>query len=172
MKEIWKDIKGYEGFYQVSNLGRIKSLVGWKGNGGYVEREKILKNSLRNVKNNYNRYIVTLRKNKERKDAKVHRLVAEAFIPNPHSYKEVNHIDSNPLNNNVENLEWCNRKMNLIHAYENGDYIKRINTISRECMLELLNSNRNYDEIGQILGIAKGTVFNYIKKFNIHRLYV
>ena len=120
----------------------------------------------------YCRYKVDLKKNGIRKNFKVHRLVAEAFIPNPNNYPEINHIDSNPLNNKVDNLEWCNHKYNIRYSIEEGNQTRRINTIDRECMIELLNSGRNYDEIGKILGIAKGTVFNYIKKFNIKKLFV
>lgn len=169
--EEWKDIKGYEGLYQVSNLGRVKSLIGWNGNK-YVKREKILKVSRQEVTKTYCRYKVDLKKNGKRKNFKVHRLVAEAFIPNPNNYREVNHKDSNPLNNCVYNLEWCDRKHNIKHSIYEGSQVRRINTIDRECMLELLNSGRNYDEISNILGVAKGTVFNYIKKFNIKKIYV
>ena len=103
--------------------------------------------------------------------AKVHRLVAEAFIPNPNGYPIINHIDGNPLNNIVENLEWCDQKYNMKHAIENNLKFNQINGIDRNDMLELLNSGRNYDEIAEILKIAKGTVFNYIKKFNIRKYY-
>ena len=110
MKEIWKDIKDYEGLYQVSNLGRIKSLK------GYHRKERILK--LRN--NLYGYLTVGLSKYNKVKRRKIHRLVAEAFIPNPNNYEQVNHIDGNKLNNAVFNLEWCNRSYNMKHAYENN----------------------------------------------------
>lgn len=103
-KEIWKDIKGYEGLYQVSNFGRVKSLVNNKGQ----YREKIL-NPI--IGNGY--YRVRLFKNKQNKLYSVHRLVAEAFIPNPDNLPQVNHRDENKLNNSVDNLEWCDNKFNM-----------------------------------------------------------
>lgn len=94
--EEWKDIKGYEGYYKVSNFGRIKSLL--------FNREKILKT--RYNKTGYE--LVNLRN----KTFRVHSLVAQAFIPNPNNYSEINHKDENKMNNNVSNLEWCDRKYN------------------------------------------------------------
>ena len=108
--EIWKDIKGYEGLYQVSNLGRVKSL------NGYHRKEIILK--LRN--NLYGYLTIGLSKNNISKRYKVHRLVAETFIPNPNNYEQVNHKDGNKLNNCIDNLEWCNRSYNMKHAYDNN----------------------------------------------------
>ena len=170
-KEIWKPIEGYEGLYEVSNYGRIKSIIGFNGHE-YVKRNKILKNSRQNAKSSYYRSVVNLCKNKKAKTYKVHRLVARAFIPNPNNYPEVNHIDGNPLNNRVENLEWCTTKHNIHHAIDNGLQVYSINTINRETMVELLNNGYTYDEISNFLGIAKGTVFNYIKRFNIKKVYV
>ena len=100
--EIWKDIDGYEGLYQVSNLGRIKSL-NYKRTG----RTKILKL----VKSNGYLDII-LYNNGKCKHYLVHRLVAKAFIPNPDSLPEINHIDENKTNNKVDNLEWCTSKYN------------------------------------------------------------
>ena len=104
MEEIYKDIEGYEGLYEISNLGNVKSLVNHKG----VEREKILK-PLKN-RNGYKG--VHLYKNKTSKTYDVHRLVANAFLPNPHNLPCVNHKDECRTNNNVENLEWCSYKYN------------------------------------------------------------
>ena len=170
-EELWKDIKGYEGLYQVSSFGRIKSLLGWNGHK-YVYREKILNPYMQNSKGTYYRSVVKLKKNGKAKDYKVHRLVAQAFIPNPNNLPQINHIDGNPLNNNVNNLEWCTQKYNVNHAIDNELKINRINTIDRETMVDLLNYGKSYDEIAKILGITKVTVFNYIKKFNIKKIYV
>lgn len=170
-KEEWKPIKGYEGLYEISNFGRVKSLVGWNGHK-YVKREKILAPYKQQTNPNYSRSVVKLKKNGKGKEFKVHRLVAKAFIPNPKNYKVINHKDGNPLNNKVNNLEWCTQKMNIKHALENELKVNRINTIDRETMVELLNNNFNYDEIAEILGVAKGTVFNYIRKFKIRKIYL
>lgn len=99
-KELWKDIKDYEGHYQVSNLSRVKSIK--------FGKERILKP----VTDRHGYLLVGLWKNNKQKTYKVHRLVAEAFIDNPDNLPQVNHKDENPLNNNVNNLEWCNSKYN------------------------------------------------------------
>jgi len=116
MNEIWKDINGFEGYYQVSNLGNIKSLQR-KDICGRAIHEKILKQQL--DKDGYPR--ITLRLNGKRFNSKhIHRLVAEAFIENNDSTLQVNHKDLNKLNNSIENLEWVTGKENMQHAYDNG----------------------------------------------------
>ena len=98
---VWKDIKGYEGLYQVSNLGEIRS----KHTGKWVK----LKCS--SVNKRYRKVILC---DNEKREAKlVHRLVAEAFIPNTNSLPYVNHKDENPSNNMAVNLEWCTQKYNM-----------------------------------------------------------
>jgi hypothetical protein len=97
--------------YQVSNLGRIKSLPKEMGNK-YFSKEKIMKLQIING----NRYQIRLIKNKLAKNYRVHRLVAEAFIPNPNNLPQINHKDENPLNNNVSNLEWCTRTYNILYG--------------------------------------------------------
>ena len=103
MKEIWKDIKGYEGLYKVSNLGNIYS----------IKNNKILKWNINSQKRKdgtlYQRAYVNLYNNLgETKLIQVHKLVAEAFIPNPNNLPTVDHIDINALNNRVNNLRWAN----------------------------------------------------------------
>ena len=111
MKEEWKDIVDYEGLYQVSNTGKVKSLGRWingKNKGKMWKEEKILKQQL------YSSYLyVGLWKNRKFKYFRVHRLVAQAFISNPNKYPQVNHKDENPSNNFVDNLEWCDQKYNV-----------------------------------------------------------
>lgn len=102
MQEVWKDISGFEGLYQVSNLGRVKSL---KSRG---KREHILS---ADVNNTYPH--VNLCKNFKPYTFLVHRLVAQAFIPNPDNLPEVNHKDEVKTNNCVDNLEFCTRKYNV-----------------------------------------------------------
>ncbi len=110
MIEIWKPIRGYEG-YEVSNLGRIKSL-----NYNHTGCEKILK-----PVNDGKGYLkVFLFKNGKRKNFQIHRLVAQTFIPNPDNKPCVNHIDCNPSNNCINNLEWCTYKENTQYALELG----------------------------------------------------
>ena len=110
--EVWKDIVGYEGLYQVSNLGRVKSLkrkVYAGRNRMRWQYERILSNN----KTNGNGYIVvSLNKESKSKNKYVHRLVAEAFLENPNNYKYINHKDQNTFNNNANNLEFCTAQYN------------------------------------------------------------
>ncbi len=101
MEELWQDIPGFEGCYQVSNLGRVKSFRKWKT--AHSPDEYILKNYLSD--NGY--YQVTLYNGNVRKKFLVHRLVASAFIPNPDNLPHINHKDEDPSNNAASNLEWC-----------------------------------------------------------------
>lgn len=117
--EIWKDVKGYEGLYQVSNLGNIKSLARYKKN--HSKLQKVEERKLNMYTNKYNGYVyIVLTKNAIEKNIRVHKLVAQAFIPNSENKPQINHIDGNKENNRVDNLEWCTCKENVIHAYKNG----------------------------------------------------
>lgn len=107
INEIWKNVKGYEGYYQVSSWGRVRSLRRINCYGRIVN-EKILTNTL----NNKGYLRVKLSKNRKDKNISVHRLVAMAFIPNPDMLPQINHKDEIKINNKVENLEWCDNKYN------------------------------------------------------------
>ena len=102
--EIWLPVKDYEGLYEVSSLGRVKSLQPWRGS-----TERVLKPAT----DTYGYLKVNLYKDGKMKTHFVHRLVAQTFIPNLLKLPEINHLDENPLNNRVENLEWCDRKYNI-----------------------------------------------------------
>lgn len=126
MKEIWKEIKDYPN-YKISNLGRVKALKYYSNiHKKYYDRELILKEKT----NCFGYKMVGLSNEKGRKNIAIHRLVANAFIPNSNNYPEVNHKDGNKANNCSENLEWCTRKQNVIHSYKLGlkkpiqEYIK------------------------------------------------
>lgn len=110
--ESWKPIAGYEGLYEVSDLGRVKSLVDKNGRS----RELILKP----VKNRGGYLVVNLYKNGVRKDCYIHRLVALAFVEGYNLFKsEINHINEDKSDNRANNLEWCDRKQNLNHGTRN-----------------------------------------------------
>ena len=112
--EEWKDVRGYEGKYQVSTEGRVKSLAryGKNINGQQVWLEELI--LLPSTTHGY----ATV--NLEGKICRVHRLVAEAYIPNPEGKPQVNHIDGNKVNNHVENLEWATPRENIEHAVRTG----------------------------------------------------
>lgn len=122
MEEIWKDIIGYEGHYQVSNLGNVRSIK--------FNRIKLL-TPYKEIKR-YGYLSVYLRLPGSKKIKKVHRLVAEAFIPNPDNLPCVNHIDENKENNCVENLEWCTVEYNLNYGTRIEKFMKRVSQYSIE----------------------------------------
>lgn len=119
--EIWKDIEGYENIYQISNLGRVKSLerlVKHSKGGFQLNKEIILKNSV--DKNKYCK--VVLCKNKFTKTLLCHRLVAKHFLVNTDNLPLVNHKDKNPLNNSFKNLEWVSSRENICHSKLKGKF--------------------------------------------------
>jgi hypothetical protein len=131
--EIWKDIPDYEGLYQASNLGRIKSLERIAKNNHKI-KEKILK-----PQNNKNGYLsVNLYKNNKMKRKLIHRLVALTFIKNVNNYLYINHKDKNKNNNCLKNLEWCTQSYNVIYSKgrkinqydKNNNFIKTWDSIA------------------------------------------
>lgn len=123
MKEVWKDIKDYEGYYQVSNLGRVRSMDRWVANKG--GSKKFLKGKMmKPYMGGFGYFLVGLCKEKKLKQFLIHRLVAEAFIPNPRNYDVVNHKDEDKTNNHVDNLEWCTYGYN--NNYGSRDYDRKV----------------------------------------------
>jgi hypothetical protein len=107
--EIWKDIPRYEGYYQVSNLGRVKSLKRYQS-----PYETILKQPY----NDGGYHIVSVWIKSKGEIFRVHRLIAQAFIPNPHNKPHINHKDGDKTNNHIDNLEWCTHLENMRHAFK------------------------------------------------------
>lgn len=114
MNEIWKDVVGYEGLYQVSNLGRVKRVRG-RDSRGNLRNERVLK-----PRSIHGYMIAHLCKDGTPSNKAVHRLVAEAFLNNPNNLPEVNHIDGDKTNNLVSNLEWISSSDNSLHAFRLG----------------------------------------------------
>lgn len=155
--EIFKDIIGYEGYYQISNLGRVKSSY---------KKCSILKSP--KCKSGYK--TVNLYRDKKLKNCYLHRLIAITFIPNPENKPYVNHIDGNKLNNDLNNLEWCNGSHNVKEAFrlklknnpkgsENKRSKKVINTITNEVYDSLEDASKK-------LGIKKNKLSYHLNSKN------
>lgn len=141
MEEIWKDIEGYEGLYQVSSLGRVKSFDRIDSRGHKC------KGRMLRLANSHGYKAVNLSDCGNSTLYFVHRLVAEAFIPNLENKPQVNHIDGDKTNNNINNLEWCTSKENNIHARKTGLNIARKGMYSH-MHLRTGDKNPMYGKIG------------------------
>lgn len=142
--EEWKDVKGYEGLYKISNLGRIKRLY---KNG---------KERIRTLHKRGKYYCIDLWKNGKCECVNVHRLVASAFINNPDSLPCVNHKDENSLNNNVNNLEWCTQQYNT--EYSISTPVLGINIFSG-----FIKEFRSQKNASDTLAINKGNINSVCK---------
>lgn len=152
MQEIWKPIKGYEGLYEVSNLGRVKS---FPRKGNHYKEPTILKQS--KYKSGY--MYVNLNKNRQGKKYKIHRLVAQEFIPNPNKFPQVNHKDENKENNCVDNLEWCTMFYN--NQYSKAKKIEQYDKLGN--LIAIWTSSRT---IERVLGIDHTLIGKFCKDDN------
>jgi hypothetical protein len=152
----WKDINNFDGSYQVNNLGQVKSVSRLRnGNAIYQLQDTIFKPS---ICRGY--YEVKLTKNKRKIHKLVHRLVAEAFIPNPDNKPFINHMNGNKTDNRVENLEWCTAQENMNHAINTG----LINKNGENHFAAKL-TNKQAEEIRSLYGKIKQS--EIAKLFNI-----
>jgi len=135
--ENWKDVKGYEGIYQINENGEIKSLKR-KTPVTYTSIDKILKPQLYN-----NYYGYKLSKNGKLKTHSLHKLLAIAFINNLNNYKVVNHKDGNALNNDLNNLEWCTYSYNTFHGYEHNGRLNPNRKLSEFEVIEIKEKLKN-----------------------------
>lgn len=163
MNEKWRDVVDYEGIYEISNKGRVRThkhkTTYTKKHGVRHWKQRYLKDKTPNGRD----VRVTLWKDGKSKDFLVHRLVALAFIPKIEGKNCINHIDGNPKNNNVENLEWCTHLENNRHAFETGLIttnmkVKLINHLGIEYEFNSLS------KAGAFLGRSHGYVSNKLKK--------
>ena len=162
MEEFWKDVIGYEGLYQISNLGRAKRFYKNKS-------EKILKP----IKGHLGYMFYSFCKETKNKTYRIHRLVALHFIPNPNNYPEVNHIDGDKENYSIENLEWCTRSQNMKHGHTLGlIFIDRANAATRiitEDKLVVITKMRNLGfTLNEISCISDVTISTICKQLKIH----
>lgn len=167
MREIWKEINGYEGLYLISNFGRVltlgRSVIGKDGKVRSYKRKY-----LSTPCNSSGYKTVCLFKNGERKHKHVHRLVAEHFVEGYDEGLVVNHLDGDKLNNNATNLEWCTQKENNIHAYNTG--LKSIGSDHHRSKLDELDvitikyfmRDVNGSTLAKMFGVTKENI-NYIK---------
>lgn len=156
-EEIFVDIKGYEGLYQISNFGNVKSLGNEK-----KRKEKIIKQG--QSKKGY--LFVNLYKNGKGKIYQVHRLVAIAFIENPNNFLQVNHKDEDKTNNVVENLEWCDAKYN-------NNYGSRITKSVANTDWKIKVANTDYKAIAEKLtnGVLSKQVYQYSLDLNLIKIW-
>jgi hypothetical protein len=179
MEEIWKPVVGYEGYYEISNLGRVKTSAifirhdgNWSEEGGYIKKIKI-----RNQQTNrYGYKTIKLCKLGNCKQMRVHRLVAEAFIPTDNLNNQINHIDGDKTNNNIANLEWVTAAENMRHAWETG-LVNKDHTIGSKHHNALLDEQKVVEirklyeaggitqkEIAEMYGVKFGTIKDVISK--------
>ena len=164
LEEVWKPIKGFENKYKVSNKGRIKNIK-----TGHIYK----------MTNQYGDYFsIILYDENHKKSTRIHREVAKAFIPNPNNFPEVNHKDGNKQNNCVENLEWCTRKYNQVHALKTGlNTMKHLNKINKnkfvkkygrliQCDMQgnVLNVFENLEQAHQKTGVCKRNILQVINQ--------
>lgn len=164
MKEIWKDITDYEGFYAVSNFGKIKRIE-HKDNNGHIYKERILKL----IKQSNSGYLhVHLSKNGVAEWRSVHRLVAEAFVDKREGCNIVNHLDNNPSNNRADNLEWTTYKGNMQHATKQGrmkyqpENLKKAHESLKKPVIAISGEEKikfnSQSEAARILGISRAHI--------------
>lgn len=170
--EIWKPVKGYEGLYEVSNLGRVKTIeraVPWLSRNRKTKANRTIPSKIRASQINFRGYgRIQLSKGCKNVIFSAHRLVAEAFIPNPENKPFINHINCDRNDNRVENLEWCTSKENSQHRMKYGKVLKTQRKITEDIKLEIISLfKQGYSryKISAATNNPISTVYNIINKF-------
>ena len=173
-QEIWKPVVGYEGLYEVSSLGNVKSLSRLVNVSTWEKQKYILgKKMAFYINYGYNNVDLS---NKKKKKCKVHRLVAEAFIPNPDKKPYINHINSIRNDNRVENLEWCTARENTLHGVAFGSVLcgeaNAKSKLKEAQVLEIFNRTKNetHINISKDYGISRSLVGCIANKKNWKKL--
>lgn len=165
IEEEWRPIKGFESLYEVSNLGNVRSLDRviysekrsnqiWKGKQLSIKK-----------KNKGGYHLITLNKNGKQYYFTIHRLVAEAFIPNPLNLPQVNHKDENKSNNRVENLEWCTESYNHNYgtAIERANLKRNVSVNQYTLTMEFVKQWKSMKDVERELGIGAGNISHCCK---------
>lgn len=162
MKEEWRPVVGYEGRYMVSNFGRVKSLI---CSHGIRKKDKFLYQMVYRKNSAGAGYkLVSLHSPElKRKYKPVHQIVAEAWIPNPDNKPIINHIDGNPENNHIDNLEWCTYSENTLHAYRMLGH-ENPNNKAVIC-IETGTEYKSASEACKAVGVAHGVISNAIRRY-------
>lgn len=168
MNEIWRDIPGYEGIYQVSSTGIVRSLPRYETdrNGKQYQRKGII---LQPTLTTTGYYKVKLVKNGKRKDMKIHRLVAMAFLVNTYNKPHINHKDGNPLNNVVDNLEWCTQSENAQHAHDTGLFATEQNIVDHNEVIKEYLLTKSASGVCEKFDISKTVLYGILNKHKIRR---
>lgn len=162
--EIWKDVVGYEGIYEVSNTGRVRSKDG-KVTYSKLHGKRKWKGRILKEKNPTGRDVrVSLWKDNKERSWLVHQLVAKAFILNPKGFNQINHIDGNPRNNHVNNLEWTNYTLNNNHAFDNDLIGTNKRVVLRNLKSGELLEFRSMSKTDEYLGKYNGFVSSALRE--------
>lgn len=151
MQEVWKPVKGFENLYEVSNLGNVRNANGRMRKPFMIHQGYLM---------------IDLFHNYKRIHARVNRLVAEAFIPNPENKTEVNHKNGNKTDNRAENLEWASKSENMIHAYKNGLQSKGRYPIRKIRCIEDGKVYQTAGEAARVYGITSHAVTSSCKRMS------
>jgi hypothetical protein len=167
MEEVWKDISEYEGIYQVSNIGNIKSLEREVSNNRFIGVTNVLKEKYLKPGLSSNKYMtVILSDGTKRKTFLLHRLIADSFIENDENKPYINHKDGNKLNNNVSNLEWCTASENGKHAHKIG-----LNYIGEYAKFKIKEANSK-KVINEETGEVYNSITNAAKSIKMNKSYL
>ena len=160
--EIWKDIKGYEGIYQVSSYGQIRSLDRFSRYKGRDDKNRIEKGKAKHPTQTNKGYLkITLFKNGKGETREIQRIVAETFIDNPFCKDQVNHIDGNKTNNHVENLEWVTPRENTLHSLNVLHH--GIKTVSQyDIDGNFIRTYKSMVEAEQMTGVKRCSISNVV----------